>query len=331
MNKLMFDCKLTGEDYFFVKNYTQGGKRKIALYANCLLVPVILWFINGYLLIINVLEGTMFSALLTAFIAAFIIFLIERAIIMSNGSRSIFWFRIILGFIVASLGSISLDEVIFKHDIDNQVAYYKQAEIDSAVHKVVRDYQNQIALQQSIVNIKRVEWTQALNDAKGEADGTTGSHQRGVNKISDLKLDVASKLEGDYNKENNKLAALTTSMDTAKAHAKTKAEADFKGNALLVRIRAMFDLIAKDKFMLGVYILFTLFLFCLEFLVVLIKIGSKYSIDEELEQARERLLRVNTKKTLDRSEIFYQPEHLIPSVQKANVIMKQNVSSIFRK
>jgi hypothetical protein len=143
-------------------------------------------------------------------------------------------------------------------------------------------------------------------------------------------MNVADKQQTDYNTENNKLASLFSSVDTAKAHAKTNAEANFNGNALLVRIRAMFDLIAKDKFMLGVYILFTLFLFCLEFLVVLIKIGSKNSIDEDLEKAREVLLRAKTKKTLDRSEIFYQPEHFVPSVQSANSIVKQNVSSIFR-
>ncbi|MEI8110214.1 MAG: DUF4407 domain-containing protein [Chitinophagia bacterium] len=321
---------IIGENPKYTATFQPASKRKVALYANCLIVPVILWFINGYLLVSNVLEGSVFSAILTAFIAAFIIFLIERAIVMSNGSKPIFWFRIFLGLIVASLGSISLDEVIFKHDIDTQVAYYKQAEVDSAVQKVEREYQNQIGLQQSIVNQKGIEWNQSLKDAKGEADGTTGSHQKQVGKIALLKMNVADKQQTDYNIENNKLASLYSSVDTAKAHAKTNAEANFNGNALLVRIRAMFDLIAKDKFMLGVYILFTLFLFCLEFLVVLIKIGSKNSIDEDLEKAREVLLRAKTKKTLDRSEIFYQPEHFVPSVQSANSIVKQNVSSIFR-
>ena len=321
---------IIGENPKYTSTFQPASKRKIALYANCLIVPVILWFINGYLLVSNVLEGSVFSAILTAFIAAFIIFLIERAIVMSNGSKPIFWFRIFLGLIVASLGSISLDEVIFKHDIDNQVAYYKQAEVDSSIQKVEREYQNQIGLQQSIVNQKGFEWNQSLKDAKGEADGTTGSNQKQVGKIALLKMNVADKQQTDYNTENNKLASLFSSVDTAKAHAKTNAEANFNGNALLVRIRAMFDLIAKDKFMLGVYILFTLFLFCLEFLVVLIKIGSKNSIDEDLEKAREVLLRAKTKKTLDRSEIFYQPEHFVPSVQSANSIVKQNVSSIFR-
>jgi hypothetical protein len=321
---------IIGENPKYTATFQPASKRKIALYANCLIVPVILWFINGYLLVSKVLEGSIFSAILTAIIAAFIIFLIERAIVMSNGSRPIFWFRIFLGFIVASLGSISLDEVIFKHDIDNQVAYYKQAEVDSAVQKVERDYQNQIGLQQSIVAKKYSDWQSRLDDVNSEMKGgPKSSGYRGKGEIANENIRMAAFLQTDYNSEKNKLALLSTSIDTAKAHAKTKAEADFNGNALLIRIRAMFDLIAKDKFMLGVYILFTLFLFCLEFLVVLIKVGSKYSIDEELEQARENLLRAKTKKTLDRSEIYFQPEHFVPSVQNANAAIQRKPSSIF--
>lgn len=320
---------IIGENPNYTALFQPSSKRKIALYANCLIVPVILWFINGYLLVKNVLDGSAFMAILTAFIAAFIIFLIERAIIMSNGSKPIFWFRIILGFIVATLGSISMDEVIFKHDIDNQVAVYRQNEIDNAVKKIDEDFSFQVKNQNAVVAQRKSEWNQSLKDAKEEADGNGGSGQKGVDNIATLKMKIAEKQEADYNAENNKLASLISSLDKAKEEAQVKAEADFNGNALLLRIRAMFDLIAKDNFMLGVYLLFTLFLFCLEFLVVLIKIGSKYSIDEELEQAREKLLRAKTIKTLNRSEIFYQPEHAVPVVQKANALIDQNLSSVF--
>lgn len=327
---LKFYSILIGENPKYTATFQPASKRKITLYANCLLVPVILWFINGYLLVRNVLEGSPSTALLTAVIAAFIIFLIERAIIMSNGSKLIFWFRIILGLVIASLGSISLDEVIFKHDIDNQVAQYMQAKINNAVQKVTNDFQSQIAAQQSVVTQKASDWTQSLKNAESEADGTSGSDRKGVGKIATLKLNIAKQIELYYNNENQKLSLLNSNADKAEYEAKEKAKADFNSNALLMRIRAMIDLIAKDKSMLGVYILFTAFLFSLEILVVLIKIGSKYSVDEELEKAREQLLRMKTQKTLDRSELFYQPEQHIPSVQNANAYVKKNVTSIFR-
>ena len=319
---------LIGENPRYTDTFQPASKRKIALYANCLMIPIILWFINSYLLVSHVLQGTFLMALMTGLIAAFIIFLIERAIIMSNGSRPIFWFRIVLGLIVASLGSISFDEVIFKNDIDNKVAEYKKKAVDSAVKKIEMDYQSEIGLQQSIVNQKGNDWKKSLQDAKDEADGSGGSHQKLVGKIALFKMKVADKQESDYNSEGKKLITIQANMDSSKIKAKTKAEADFNGNALLLRIRAMFALLSEDGFMLIVYILFTAFLFCLEFLVVLIKIGSKNSVDEDMEKARDTLLREKTKKILERRAVLFEPEQFTPPVKEAQAVLMQKNTSI---
>lgn len=326
---LKFYSLIIGENPDYTKTFQPASKRKVALFANCLLVPVILWFINTYLLVAHVLEGGVITALLSATIAGFIIFLIERAIVMSNGSKPIFWFRILLGLIIASLGSISMDEVIFKNDIDNKVYIYRQTEINNAAFKIDEEFAEQIANQKTLVNKKASDWNQALIDVKKEADGTGGSRQKQVGTIALLKMGIASRLQSDYNAENLKLTSLKENYNSAKENAKNKAKDGFIGNALLIRIRAMFDLISEDKFMLGVYILFTLFLFCLEFLVVLIKIVSKNSIDEDLEKARETLLRAKTKKTLERYELYYQPQDFNLSVKNANQLANQNVTSIF--
>lgn len=319
---------LIGENPTYTALFQPASKRKIALYANCLMIPVILWFINSYLLVSHVLQGNILVAILTGLISAFIIFLIERAIIMSNGSRPIFWFRIILGFIVASLGSISFDEVIFKHDIDNKIAQYKKAEINSAAHLVEAEYKNRIIAQQLIVNQKASDWKKSLQDAKDEADGTGGSRQKLVGKIALLKMNVAEKQEADYNSENSKLVTLKSDLDSSKVLAKAKAEADFTGNALLLRIRAMFALLSEDGFMLAIYILFTTFLFCLEFLVVLIKISSTNSVDEDIEKARDTLLREKIKKILGRKALLFEPEEFHPSVKAAKAILVQNNSAV---
>lgn len=326
---LKFYSLIIGENPNYTASFQPASKRKIALYANCLMVPVILWFINGYLLVSHVLEGGIYASILTAFIAAFIIFLIERAIIMSNGSKPIFWFRIFLGFIIASLGSISLDEVIFKQDIDNQVALYKQLEVDDSMQKFENNSDKQIETQETKVKQKYNKWQSELKDAKGEADGTSGSRQKLVGPITIVKLKIAEQALEVYKAENAKLDLLKSNLEEEKKTAKIKAETDFQSNALLLRIQAMFDLIAKNKFMLLVYILFTLFIFCLEFLVVLIKIGSKNSFDEDLELVREKLLRSKTKKRIDRSEALYQPEHFFPLVKKSNQLVSQTATSAF--
>lgn len=319
---------LIGENPRYTATFQPASKRKIALYANCLMVPVILWFINSYLLVSHVLRETTTIALLTGLVASFIIFLIERAIIMSNGSRSIFWFRIILGFVIASLGSISFDEVVFKNDIDNKMEEYKKIAIDSAENKIEAGFQDPIALQQSIVNKKGNDWNKALQDAKEEADGTGGSRQKLVGKITLFKMKIADKLEFDYNVEKGKLIALKAELDSSKVHAKVEAAAEFNENALLLRIRAMFDLLGEDRFMLMAYILFTGLLFLVEFLVVLIKVSSKNSVDEDMEKARDILIKEKTKKILERRAILFEPEQFLPSVRTAEAILSEKNTSI---
>lgn len=326
---LKFYSILIGENPEITKHYQPASKRKIILYANCLLVPVILWFINSYLLVRHVLEGGVIAALLTGLIAAFLIFIIERAIIMSNGGKAITAFRIVLGLIIAALGSISMDEVIFKNDIDNQVATYRQSAINEASNRTESEFIDKIAKQEAIVNQKHEEWKSARKTASDEASGAGGTKTKGVFRVAIFQMGIANKVDLDYKNEKEKLNALKASEEREKTKARLKAENDFNGNALLLRIRAMFDLIAKDRFMLGVYVLFTLFLFCLEFLVVLIKLNSKPSIDEELELAREDLLRAKTKKTLGRSEIFFNPESLVTSVRHAETAMRNRPASIF--
>ena len=53
---LKFYSLIIGENPDYTKSFQPASKRKVALFANCLLVPVILWFINTYLLVAHVLE-----------------------------------------------------------------------------------------------------------------------------------------------------------------------------------------------------------------------------------------------------------------------------------
>lgn len=320
---------IIGENPKYVATFQPSSKKKVALYANCILIPVIIWFINGYLLVNHVLGGNIWSALLTATIIALIIFIIERAVVMSNGNKWIAVFRIILGLIVAFIGSISLDEVVFKNDIDNQVALYKQVYIDDAIKNVEVKHKKSIALQQQIVNRKSNEWTKSLTDAKGEADGTSGSKVANVGAITALKMNIATVQKQDYLTEQFKLDFLKNNLEKERTTAIITSEKNFKGNALLIRIRAMAELLGKDTFMLIVYALFTAFLFLIEFLVVIIKLCSKNSIDEDLEKAREKLIRFKTQKTLEKGLLIYDPVQSHKSVRKANNVILDMPSSIF--
>lgn len=321
---LKFYCNLTGQNYSVVKSYQPSSKRKVSLYANCLLIPTILWFINGFLLVNKVLEGSLSSAFVTAFVASFLIFLIERSILLTSGGKAILRFRLTLGIFVSILGSICLDEVVFKHDIDNQVSLIKQTEIENSNDKVDLDFQNRISEQKNIVRKKGEMWSQSLDDAKGEADGTKGSHQKLFGKIALLKLNVAAQQEIDYKNENNKLTELQKNLETEKQKSKIKAEKNFNESALLIRIRALFELIFHDPFMLAVYLIFTAFLFSLEFLVVIIKRYSPNSIDEDIEKKKDDLIKKKQETLIQLLNGIHDPNLSISSINAANELLKSN-------
>lgn len=294
-----------------------------------MLLPIILWFINGYLLVSHVLSGGTVSALLTATLAALIIFLIERSVIMSKGNNSIAAFRVSLGFVIALLGSISMDEVVFKNDIDNKVSEYKQEHIAKAVAQIDSSYKTLKDEQQSKVRLKNDEWQKALKEATGEADGTSGSGAAKVGQITKLKLSVASRHEKDYLVESTKLDTLQATIALKKQEADIKANASFKSDALLLRIKAMFELIGEDIYMMLIYILFTSFLFLIEFLVVIIKLCSSKSIDEELEDARISLLKSKTQKTLQNAIQYFEPQAADYRVQNARLALSSSKTNIF--
>lgn len=325
---LKFCCILLGENPAYVKTFQPAGKRKIVLLATCLLVPVIMWFITGYLLAWKILETDRANALLMGGVLAFIIFMIERAILMVHGGWLTYVFRVLVGIGIAGLGSICLDEVIFDHDIENQVASYQQLKIEDAVQKIENQYEDRIISQRQIVDQKASDWKLSLEDAKSEADGTGGSKQKKVGKIALLKLDIAHQLEEAYQEEQLKMDNLIARLEADRVAARGRVESEFNGNGLLIRIKAMFDLIASDIYMRGVYFLLTFILFCLEFLVVIIKMTSKLSIDEEMEIARDQLLRTNYQQVLEKTELIYYPEHL-QMIGKARDLMLEKSTKVF--
>lgn len=299
---------LIGENPARTALFQPASQRKIQLLASCLLIPVVLWFLNGYLLVSQVLRGSLAAALLTASVAALVIFLIERSVIMAKGSKTITIFRFLLGIVVALLGSVSLDEVVFQQDIDTQAATYKAAYVSAAQARGDSSFHAQTSAQQQLVTKKYQAWQQALGQASGEADGTSGSGIAKVGRIAQLKLNVAAAYAKEYDQERMKLDALNqASKANVDAKGKEAGQA-FKDNALLLRLRAMHDLVKQDTYMLGLYVIFTAFLFFLEFIVVIIKTFSTKSIDEELEETKDALIRLKSQRALDGAVAYFEPE-----------------------
>lgn len=106
--------------------------------------------------------------------------------------------RILIGLIVAMLGAVCLDEVVFKADIDQQMTLIKTGLLEEEQHRVESQFDSDIALQREQVSKSYVAWQTLLAEVRGEADGSRGSGILGVHVITRLKMDQAIMLEQEF-------------------------------------------------------------------------------------------------------------------------------------
>lgn len=321
---------ITGDDYQMLTTDTPSSKKKVSALAISIFIPTILWFVNGFLLSNEVLGNSIASSFIVGLVAALVIFLIEKLIIMSNGSIALTIFRGILAFLVAILGSVFLDEVIFVKDINQQLTINKELLLEQKQSGTKQKYSSEIAKLEQEVAKKYNTWQSRQVDAQKEADGSGGSGVKGVHAIARLKLDNATINHSDYLEAKSELEALNVQFHQEQKKVKSGINSSFENNALLNRIKAMFDLVVSDVYMLIFYIVITLVLFALEFLVIFFKITMKKTNYEYRLELIEEIGRKRMDKLRQHDIAHFEPGKNYSSYKNAKErILKTNGSSIF--
>jgi hypothetical protein len=328
---LKFACKITGDDYQMLNSETPSSRKKVIVLGLSVFVPTILWFINGLLLTYAVLEKSILAAILVGLIASLIIFLIEKLVVMSNGSRSLTIFRGILAFLVAILGSVFMDEVIFVKDINQQLSVNKNLLLEQRQNEVRIKYSAELSTQEQLVNRKYDIWHTTQAEAQREADGTGGSGVKGVHAITRLKMENASINQSDYLTAKSDLEALTMKIRNEKEQVTSQIESSFENNALLNRIKAMFDLAFSNIYMGVFYIVVTLILFVLEFLVIIFKTTMKKTNYEYRLELIEEIGRKRMDKVRQNDIAHFEPGRVYPEYKNASqqILSKTGSASLF--
>jgi hypothetical protein len=182
-------------------------------------------------------------------------------------------FRVCIGLVVAMLGSLAIDEVVFDEDIDHAVERLRTRqgiEVSATASEDFKRLNGYGELDERILEAEQ-RYESAYEDVIAEANGTRGTMRKGVGTITRFKdrkaLDRKGELDG--------LIRQKASLDSARtAHAesvKQKAMEQFTEKGLLTRIKALSELIMTDNMMLFTYALFTCLMLFVEFLVIIFK------------------------------------------------------------
>lgn len=283
-------CFLTGENFALLVAETPASKKKVIAMALAMLVPTLIWCFNGFMLSYIVLESGLLCSILTALLCGIIVFFIEKLIIMANGNWVLTLFRILIGLIVAILGSLAIDEVVFKKDIGHSVADLKKETIEKTRTEAAGEFNslNQVQKLDSEIQVAQVKYDVAVREAVSETEGSSGSGKSGYGKIAEYKNKIAEKRKQELSLLHNKQQHLEAQKEMWVQAAANKSESNFDENALLIRIKALFRLVVQDRYMLWTYIFFTALMFFFEFLVVILKLTwKKTNYERKIEMIEE--------------------------------------------
>ncbi len=323
-NFLRLACLLTGDDYKLVTQDTPESRKKIILLAEAMLLPTTLWFICGWLFSSMILGLQLGIALLIGLIAAYIVLKVERVIALSHRSKSFLIMRAILAICLALFGSITMDEVIFHEDIERRMVELQRHEAEQSMQRVRVDSEIELASLASLRDKRYDDWQRALKAANDEADGSGGSGKKGVDAITRQKMLAADRLEEVYHEAQNQVdqhkAEMQARMDRTQAEIINQATS----GGLLYRFNVLLDMIKENPPMLLVMIVFSVFMFIIELLVVMVKMQKKQSHYEMKLETMDLIGKERMRKTMERDQQVYNPSSRLPQVRDAMKGLHQN-------
>lgn len=322
-------CLITGDNYQAIKIDTLASKRKVSVLASMVLIPVSIWFFIGFSLAHSMFELEMRGSLAVGLFVAAVIFVIERGIIIVNSGWGISIFRCVLGLLIAFIGAIFLDEMMFKADIDREFHTYKQKLIASQKEAIKGENAKGLEDARNETEVAYRAWMEALDEARRESDGSGGSGVRGISEITKLKIAFSERLERDYQEAKARYDERRITLEDKFREAEKQIDENVSEKSILLRIKLLFGLVISDSFVRLFYCAVTLFLVALEFIVIIVKNAMK----ETSYEYRMRMQEVIARSRLDRftkdDPILLNPYDNAPPVKKARQMIVQIQPGLF--
>lgn len=295
-------CFLTGYNYYILKNCSEVSKKSVKKYTAAMIIMCLLWGIIGFSFASRYLHAGLFISIACSLVFVIVIIQIERQIIMQTHKNNYLQvFRGIIAVMMAIIGSIIIDQIIFKDDIElekeqfinNKVeiiypsrASIRQKQIDQLkVQRLQKDSQR-IALNTDIQNnpVINTNTTQStpVPVTSSETDTATGktiTRTIYVNKTTIGKSQIPNPniaLIAPLDSQINSLQRMILSQGDSLANLRMSIERTLKEKTgFLDELNIMFSLLGKSFPALLVYLIWFFLLLGLEFFILMNKRHEK--------------------------------------------------------
>jgi hypothetical protein len=274
-------CFISGENFEKSQKLHSSSQRRLTAFALAIHIPVILWAVTGYVISSRIFHAESPLSLCAALFCALAIYLVERIVLATPKNLMVNGLRVVIGFVIALIGSSTVDLVIFDREITEQLQL-------NAKERIQLDYENKTMSLLEIVNRKKLEWQSAQDAASCEANGTCGSRVRSVGPVYRELARHADTLRRDYLSAQAKYDLLTEKRNFELDEALISGRASLQAG-LLSRIKALHEYTFGNAVAFIAWILFFSLVLLFELMVVIAKLVFGDTIDDELDQIRETI------------------------------------------
>jgi hypothetical protein len=292
-------CYLTGHNYHIIQNSSEASSKTVKKFLSAILIVGILWAFIGYSFAKRYLHGDILVSALVALVMVIIVIQIERQIIMSVGkNKMVILFRVLIGIVMAVIGSVIIDQIIFKDDIEKNKIRNLQEEVNKILPIKTNELDYQIRQIDSTIVLKEAERLAVIEELakkpfiKSASTETrhlatnytdrTGARKDTIVKRTDYTLTDVPNPKADLlpgiNDQIAQLRKQKIEKENSKINIRQEIEADLKSKTgFLDELQVLFNILLTSSIALFVWIMFFLFFMSLEILVLVNKFGEGHN------------------------------------------------------
>jgi len=294
---IRFGCFITGFNYSIIQHSSEVSAKSVKRYTSAILIVSILWAFIGFVFTKRYLFGNTFACIAGAAIMVVIVIQIERQIIMSiTPNRLLYFARGLIAFLMAIIGSIIIDQIIFKQDIELEKIPYVEEKVQKILPAKSEELRSLIAAENAeilkidservrtidevsekplIKSISTQNIPQKVTETSKDPSGNIISQEKIINSTSVVTLNIPNPKQALIPTLNQKIENLKKEKlerENKLLNIRQELETELKSKiGFLDELNVMFRLISNSTVALIVWIIWFLFLMGLEMLVLVSK------------------------------------------------------------
>lgn len=286
-------CYITGYNYSLIKNSSEASAKTVKKFLSAILIVSILWAFIGYSFAQRYLHTGIVGSVTVSLIMIIIVIQVERQIILSVGKNKLVpIFRILLGIVMAIIGSVIIDQIIFKDDVEKGKISNVQNEVNNILPVKTKELDFQIDQIDSAINLKEAERSAIIDEItkkpfiKSTSSEIKHFQMHNGNKIdtlvkrTDFALnDVANPkaaLLPDIADQISKLRAQKSEKENSKINIRQELETELNSKTgFLDELKILFGILLSSSIAMLVWLMFFLFFMCIEVFVLINKFGEE--------------------------------------------------------